>query len=173
MSRPKSGASARAIPAAKPADTVPITTAANRGSHDPARCLGVSSGRRMAPQGYQPPGAGSAVDTGAVGRSADVVVVGAGAAGLFAATFAARAQRAAGRAVSVLALDGARRIGAKILVSGGGRCNVTHWQVGAADYAGSTAPAIRRQSRDSTEASFTLAFVSSCCNEFIVSRDSA
>ncbi|MFZ4731479.1 MAG: NAD(P)/FAD-dependent oxidoreductase [Pirellulales bacterium] len=98
----------------------------------------------MAPQGYQPPGAGSAADTGAVGRSADVVVVGAGAAGLFAATFAARAQRAAGRAASVLALDGARRIGAKILVSGGGRCNVTHWQVGAADYAGSTAPAIRK-----------------------------
>ncbi|NBV47146.1 MAG: aminoacetone oxidase family FAD-binding enzyme [Planctomycetia bacterium] len=58
-------------------------------------------------------------------------------------TTSARAQRRAGRRVSVVALDGARRIGAKILVSGGGRCNVTHWQVTARDYAGSTPPAIR------------------------------
>ena len=30
----------------------------------------------------------------------------------------------------IAAFDGARRIGAKILVAGGGRCNVTHHQVG-------------------------------------------
>ena len=75
---------------------------------------------------------------------ADVIVVGAGAAGLFAATWAARTQRALGRGVSVVALDGARRLGAKILVSGGGRCNVTHRQVSERDFAGSTPPAIRK-----------------------------
>jgi predicted Rossmann fold flavoprotein len=58
-----------------------------------------------------------------------VVVVGAGAAGLFAAIHAARAGAA------VAALDGARTLGAKILVAGGGRCNVTHWRVDDRDYA--------------------------------------
>ncbi|MCC6238226.1 MAG: aminoacetone oxidase family FAD-binding enzyme [Dehalococcoidia bacterium] len=41
-------------------------------------------------------------------------------------------------------LDGAKVLGAKILVSGGGRCNVTHDAVTEGDYAGSTPPAIRR-----------------------------
>ncbi|KAB2963834.1 MAG: aminoacetone oxidase family FAD-binding enzyme [Thermoanaerobaculia bacterium] len=44
----------------------------------------------------------------------------------------------------IVALDGARTLGAKILVAGGGRCNVTHHEVTAADYAGSTPPAIAR-----------------------------
>ncbi len=48
----------------------------------------------------------------------DVVVVGAGAAGLLAAAFAARA----GARVTVL--EAAQRPGAKIRISGGGRCNV-------------------------------------------------
>jgi predicted flavoprotein YhiN len=61
----------------------------------------------------------------------DVAVVGAGAAGLMAAIFAARA------GARVAALDGAKRIGAKILISGGGRCNVTHDVVTAADFHGS------------------------------------
>lgn len=74
----------------------------------------------------------------------DLLVVGAGAAGLFAATWAARTARSAGRTMSVLAVDGARKLGAKILVAGGGRCNVTHQSVSAADYAGATAPAIRK-----------------------------
>ncbi|MBL9140958.1 MAG: aminoacetone oxidase family FAD-binding enzyme [Phycisphaerae bacterium] len=73
----------------------------------------------------------------------DVAVVGAGAAGLFAALWAGRTAQAAGHPVSVVALDGARKIGAKILVAGGGRCNVTHFQVSERDYAGSTPPAIR------------------------------
>ncbi len=76
--------------------------------------------------------------------SCDLLVVGAGAAGLFAATWAGRTARAAGRRLSVVAADGARKLGAKILVAGGGRCNVTHWRVGEADYAGSTPPAIRK-----------------------------
>lgn len=70
---------------------------------------------------------------------ADIVVIGAGAAGLFAAIHAARA--APGR--RVVALDGARTLGAKILVAGGGRCNVTHHAVSETDYHGSTRPAIR------------------------------
>jgi len=61
----------------------------------------------------------------------DVAVVGAGAAGLMAATFAARG------GATTIALDGATRLGAKILISGGGRCNVTHEKVSAADFNGS------------------------------------
>src|SRR5262245_27206125 len=49
-----------------------------------------------------------------------------------------------GRCREVTALDGARRLGAKILVSGGGRCNVTHHAVDETAFAGSTRPAIRK-----------------------------
>lgn len=74
----------------------------------------------------------------------DVAVVGVGAAGLFAATWAGRAQATAGKPTAVVGIDGARKLGAKILVSGGGRCNVTHWRVDERDFAGSSAPAIRK-----------------------------
>lgn len=74
----------------------------------------------------------------------DVAVVGVGAAGLFSATWAGRAQATAGRPPSVVGIDGARKLGAKIIVSGGGRCNVTHWRVDERDFAGSTSPAIRK-----------------------------
>jgi predicted Rossmann fold flavoprotein len=67
------------------------------------------------------------------------VVVGASAAGLMAAIQAAR-----GGCREVIALDGARTLGAKILISGGGRCNVTHHAVDEAAFAGSTRPAIRK-----------------------------
>jgi predicted Rossmann fold flavoprotein len=69
---------------------------------------------------------------------ADVAIVGAGAAGLAAAIFAAET---APRARIVL-LESARKIGAKILVSGGGRCNVTHHAVTASDFNG-TQPIVR------------------------------
>ncbi len=71
---------------------------------------------------------------------ADLVVVGAGAAGLMAAIAAARAL-GPGRG-RVLALDSAARLGAKILVSGGGRCNVTHTEVAEADFWGGSPKAI-------------------------------
>lgn len=76
--------------------------------------------------------------------ASDILVIGTGAAGLFAATWAGRAARDAGRPLSIVGVDGAKKLGAKILVAGGGRCNVTHWQVNEADFAGSTPPAIRK-----------------------------
>jgi predicted Rossmann fold flavoprotein len=71
---------------------------------------------------------------------ADIAVVGAGAAGLMAAIFAARAAPEA----CMVALDGARTLGAKILVAGGGRCNVTHDTVDASAYAGGSRHTISR-----------------------------
>jgi len=67
-------------------------------------------------------------------------VVGAGAAGLMAAIWAGRTFP--GR--RVLVLDGARSLGAKILVSGGGRCNVTHHAVDETAFNGSTPAAVRK-----------------------------
>jgi predicted Rossmann fold flavoprotein len=69
----------------------------------------------------------------------ELIVVGAGAAGLMTAVAAGRAGLK-----GVIALDGARTLGAKILVAGGGRCNVTHHAVHERDYAGATPAAIRR-----------------------------
>jgi predicted Rossmann fold flavoprotein len=80
-------------------------------------------------------------------ETTDILVVGAGAAGLFAATWAGRAAQAADPASPrprILVVDGARKLGAKILVAGGGRCNVTHHAVSEADYAGGTPAAIRK-----------------------------
>ena len=68
------------------------------------------------------------------------MIVGAGAAGLATAIFAARATPAG----SVLLLDGARKPGAKILVSGGGRCNVTNRVVTERDFWGGRRAIIRR-----------------------------
>jgi hypothetical protein len=62
----------------------------------------------------------------------DLVIVGGGAAGLAAAI--AAAERTGGRHVALL--DGAKALGAKILISGGGRCNVTHEAVSATDFFG-------------------------------------
>ena len=53
-----------------------------------------------------------------------VVVVGAGAAGFLAAIFAARGARASGGGVRVVLLERTHEGGRKILMSGGGRCNV-------------------------------------------------
>ncbi len=71
---------------------------------------------------------------------ADIVIVGAGAAGLMAAVFAGRSHPEK----SIVLLDGARKLGAKILVAGGGRCNVTHYEVDPGRYAGSSRSAIAK-----------------------------
>lgn len=71
----------------------------------------------------------------------DLIIIGAGAAGLAAAIAAGEA--AAGRGARILLVDGAARPGAKILASGGGRCNVTHDRVTADDYCGGPRPLIR------------------------------
>jgi predicted Rossmann fold flavoprotein len=76
----------------------------------------------------------------------EIAVVGCGAAGMMAAIAAGRAlvQHGVGPQVSVAAFDGAKKLGAKILVAGGGRCNVTHHYVDPAEYAGSSVHAIRK-----------------------------
>jgi hypothetical protein len=73
----------------------------------------------------------------------DLLILGAGAAGMTAAIFATQLAREAGHALRIVVLDGARKPGAKILVSGGGRCNVTHQTVTEADFSGGSKPAIR------------------------------
>lgn len=73
----------------------------------------------------------------------DIAVIGCGAAGLMAAITAGRAAPSA----RIIGLDGARTLGAKILVAGGGRCNVTHHAVDETAYAcgeGTTRNAIRK-----------------------------
>jgi predicted Rossmann fold flavoprotein len=64
----------------------------------------------------------------AVESAYDVVVVGAGAAGLFCAIHAGRG------GCRVLLLDHANRIGKKILISGGGRCNFTNVNTSAGNF---------------------------------------
>jgi predicted flavoprotein YhiN len=60
----------------------------------------------------------------------DVIILGAGASGLMAAI------RAAGRECRVLVLDHAEKAGKKMLVSGGGKCNVTNRRIAVTDYFG-------------------------------------
>jgi len=69
----------------------------------------------------------------------DVVIVGAGAAGLATAIFTKRRNPAARVAV----LDGAQKPGAKILVSGGSRCNVTNAVVTERDFNGGKPTIVR------------------------------
>jgi predicted Rossmann fold flavoprotein len=73
-------------------------------------------------------------------RTCDVAIVGAGAAGLATAIFTRRHNRSA----SVILLERARRPGAKILVSGGARCNVTNASVTERDFWGGPRPIVRR-----------------------------
>ena len=84
---------------------------------------------------------------------ADIVIVGAGAAGLATAIFAARA----GTGRRVVVLDGARTPGAKILVSGGSRCNVTNVVVTERDFNGGR-PAVVRQVLRALPVDETVAF---------------
>jgi len=78
-----------------------------------------------------------------VSERADIAVIGAGAAGLMAAVAAGRTAMGADARLRIVALDGAKTLGAKILVAGGGRCNVTHHHVDERAYAGSSRNSIR------------------------------
>jgi predicted Rossmann fold flavoprotein len=72
-------------------------------------------------------------------NEADVAIIGAGAAGLATAIFALEHEPR----LEIALLDGARRPGAKILVSGGSRCNVTNSVVTEADFSGGRPSIIR------------------------------
>lgn len=63
----------------------------------------------------------------------DLAIIGGGAAGLATAIVAAQS---AGRGKRIVVFDTAKTLGAKILVAGGGRCNVTHERVTPGDYNG-------------------------------------
>jgi predicted Rossmann fold flavoprotein len=71
-----------------------------------------------------------------------VAVVGAGAAGLMAAIAAAQ------NGATVTLLEGTHRVGTKILMSGGTRCNVTHDFVSADDYYGGSRNVVARLLRE-------------------------
>ena len=75
---------------------------------------------------------------------ADIVIVGAGAAGLMSAIWAGRTARDNGLSLRIIVVDGAKSLGAKILVAGGGRCNVTHDVVDESAFFGSSQKAIRK-----------------------------
>ena len=96
----------------------------------------------------------------------DVAIIGAGAAGLMAAIAAGRAahefshqqqlvlgatkKSATSNGLRIIALDGAKKLGAKILVAGGGRCNVTNQAVNKEDFNGSSRNAIAKVLRSFT-----------------------
>ncbi len=83
----------------------------------------------------------------------DIAVVGAGAAGLATAILARRLNPGA----SVVVFDSAKSPGAKILVSGGSRCNVTNVVVSERDFWGGSRPVVRRVLR-AFPVSETIAF---------------
>lgn len=71
---------------------------------------------------------------------ADLLVVGGGAAGLMVAVQAARLSPDC----RIVILDGAKHLGAKILISGGGRCNVTNAHVDSRDFHGGSRNVVKR-----------------------------
>lgn len=73
-------------------------------------------------------------------NSYDVLIIGGGAAGLMAAVLLSRQSPE----LKIAILDGAKRLGAKILISGGGRCNVTNVSVTAKDFHGGSRNVIKR-----------------------------
>lgn len=67
-----------------------------------------------------------------------IAIVGAGAAGLMAAIGAGRTARENKAALNIILFDTRPKIGAKILMSGGTRCNVTNREVKPSDFQGGT-----------------------------------
>lgn len=71
----------------------------------------------------------------------EIVVVGAGAAGLMAARAAAIGMKERGKQPSVLLLEGNPKVGKKLLATGNGRCNLTNLGISLSHYHGDTAKA--------------------------------
>ena len=67
-------------------------------------------------------------------RRYDVIIIGAGAAGLMCAIEAGKRESSAGNRNKVLLIDKADKIGKKILISGGGRCNFTNLYASPDDF---------------------------------------
>ncbi|MEQ5113787.1 NAD(P)/FAD-dependent oxidoreductase [Providencia vermicola] len=61
-------------------------------------------------------------------KNIDVIILGAGAAGLFCASLAGK------RGLNILVLDNGKKLGRKILMSGGGRCNFTNMYAEHSNY---------------------------------------
>jgi predicted Rossmann fold flavoprotein len=95
---------------------------------------------RPAPSAVATPSAAESAGWHRVNIDVDIAIVGGGAAGLATAVFAGRLLP--GRRIAVL--DGAAKLGAKILVSGGGRCNVTNRAVTVNDFNGGSRNVIKR-----------------------------
>lgn len=74
----------------------------------------------------------------------DLLIIGAGAAGLWGARAAAARSRALDLAARIAIVDGRGKLGAKILMSGGTRCNLTHTEVHPEDYRGGNRHRIAR-----------------------------
>ena len=72
----------------------------------------------------------------------EIVVIGAGAAGLMAARAAAKARKARGVQGGVLILEGNPKPGKKLLATGNGRCNLTNLNVASDHYHGVGHPAV-------------------------------
>ena len=84
------------------------------------------------PNPHTPLQPNSSLRTISMSSDFDIVIVGAGAAGLAAGIFAGESHPN----LSIALLDRAKTIGAKILISGGGRCNITNQRVTASDFHG-------------------------------------
>ena len=74
--------------------------------------------------------------------SCDLAIIGAGASGLAAAIFAGDASQGSG--ASIVLIESAKKPGAKILISGGGRCNVTNESVSEKDFWGGSPHTVRK-----------------------------
>lgn len=106
-------------------------------------------------------------------RSCDLLVIGAGAAGLFAGLAARGALDAAGGACTpppdapdVVLLNNEARLGLKILVSGGGRCNLTNAQVDEDDYLTDSPKALRSLLRGFSAAAARTFFQTRGLNQY-------
>ena len=109
--------------------------------HVSTRRLGVDGALTNPPGGRAGDGVCSRVfGKGGITNTADIVIVGGGAAGLATAVLAGRLVPAS----SVVVLDGVLRPGAKILLSGGGRCNITNQVVTAGDFWGGSPNVIKQ-----------------------------